>query len=369
MKYLFIAVLILTVPGYAQVPYNNALRNGYTKKAMVAEEIGLTNVSITYHRPAVNGREGKVWGKLVHAGFIDQGFGNRNPAPWRAGANENTIIEVNDDVKIEGQPLAKGKYGFFIAYGAEACTLIFSRRSDGWGSFFYEEKDDVLRVSVKPKPIAENVEHLSFAFTKQTPNSAMIVLSWEKLSIPFTIEVDLMKQQYVALASELKNPRSFTAQALNTAALWCLQNKYELEKGLEWATLATATTFPGDPRSFAALITKAELLYKTGKYNDAKSTIENALPFGSMNQVMQFGRQLLNEKRTEAAFTVLEYNHKMNPDQFITIVGMARALSANGEFGKALLFAKKALHAAPDLPAKNAVGDMITKLEAGKDIN
>src|SRR5215212_11379209 len=112
-KYLFLLTVILfAVSSFAQVPYNSAVPNGYTKKATVSEQVGLTQVTITYHRPAVNGREGKIWGGVVHNAFIVQGFGSGNPAPWRAGANENTTIELDNDVKIEGQPLLKGKYGF-----------------------------------------------------------------------------------------------------------------------------------------------------------------------------------------------------------------------------------------------------------------
>ena len=85
-------------------------------------------ITITYHRPAVRGREGKIWGETVHKGFIDQGFGTRRPAPWRAGANENTIIEFDNDVKVEGQTLPRGKYGFFIAYDPLESTVIFSKR-------------------------------------------------------------------------------------------------------------------------------------------------------------------------------------------------------------------------------------------------
>src|SRR4051794_12982564 len=91
----------------AQVPFNSAAPNGYTKKAMVSEQVGLTQVTITYHRPAVRGREGKIWGQVVPSGFVDQGFGNRKPTPWRAGANENTVIELDNDVKVGGQPLPK----------------------------------------------------------------------------------------------------------------------------------------------------------------------------------------------------------------------------------------------------------------------
>src|SRR5689334_22368918 len=101
--YTLLCIFINPFTVIAQVPFNAVLPNGYTKKAMVAEQIGLTDVTITYHRPSVKGREGKIWGELVHKGFLDQGFGKGNPAPWRAGANENTVIEFSKDVKVEGQ--------------------------------------------------------------------------------------------------------------------------------------------------------------------------------------------------------------------------------------------------------------------------
>ena len=126
----FLAIVLFANQSFAQVPYNSALPNGYTKKAVVSEQVGLTQVSITYNRPAVNGREGKIWGELVHKGFGDLGFGANKPAPWRAGANENTIIEFDDDVKVEGQALPKGKYGFFIAYDPVESIVIFSKKSD-----------------------------------------------------------------------------------------------------------------------------------------------------------------------------------------------------------------------------------------------
>src|SRR5687768_11645707 len=104
-KYLYLQVILLfTCPLFAQVPYNAAVPNGYTKKAITGEQVGLTQVTITYHRPEVKGREGRIWGGVVHKGFVDQGFGKRNPAPWRAGSNENTVIEIDNDVKVEGQP-------------------------------------------------------------------------------------------------------------------------------------------------------------------------------------------------------------------------------------------------------------------------
>jgi hypothetical protein len=369
-KYTFLlAIILFAVPLFAQVPYNSAVPNGYTKKAIVSEQVGLTQVTITYHRPAVKGREGKIWGETVHKGFVDQGFGNGKPAPWRAGANENTVIEFDNDVKIEGQTLPKGRYGFFIAYDPLGSTIIFSKRTDAWGSFFYDEKEDALRVKVKPQPIEKSVEFLKYEFSDSTPNSAVIALLWEKLAIPFKVEVDYLKQQFDAFVAESQNPRSFTPQSLNIAASWTLQNDYQLEKGLEWATAATSPKFPGDPTSFPALSTKAMILDKLGKSDESAAVIKSALPFGNASQLQQLGKQLLAAKKPQAAIEIFQFNYEKNPNQFIALIGMARGLSANGEYAKALEFANKALPLASNDANKQAVHTMIEKLKAGKDIN
>ncbi|MBC7759005.1 MAG: DUF2911 domain-containing protein [Phormidesmis sp. FL-bin-119] len=366
--FIFAAVL-LSASSYAQVPYNSAIPNGYTRKASVAEQVGLTQVSITYHRPALNGREGKIWGQVVHKGFVNQGFGNRNPAPWRAGANENTIIEFDNDVKVEGQTLPKGKYGLFLAYDPIESIVIFSKKSDAWGSYFYDEKDDALRVKVKPQPIEKSVEALKYEFVNQTPNSAVITLSWEKLLIPFKVEVDYLKQQFDAFMSESQNPRGFTSQGLNVAANWALQNNYQLEKALEWATSATSPTFPGDPNSFPALSTKAGILNKLGKSEEAAAIMKSAMPLGTVAQLQQYGRQLLTAKQPKTALEVFEFSYKKNPDQFLTLTGMARGLSANGQYAQALEYANKALPLAPNDTNKQAVQVMVDKLKSGTDIN
>ena len=176
---------------YAQL---TTLASGGNKKASVSERIGLTDISIHYDRPGVKGREGQIWGKLVHTGFIDQGFGASKAAPWRAGANENTTIEFSTDVKIEGQALPAGKYGFFVAYDPDECTLIFSKNATSWGSYYYTEKEDALRVKVKPVTADKSVEWLKYEFLNETDNSTTIALAWEKLVIPFKVEVDYINE-------------------------------------------------------------------------------------------------------------------------------------------------------------------------------
>jgi len=272
-------------------------------------------------------------------------------------------------VKVDGKELAKGKYGFFIAYDPVETILIFSKSTDAWGSFFYNEKEDVLRVKVRPQPLDKSVEYLKYEFSDQTINTVLVTLSWEKISIPFKIEVDYLKQQFEAFVAESQNPAGFTSQGLNIAASWALQNNYQLEKALEWAALASGSNFPGDPNSFPALITKANIQEKLGKSNDAAGTIKAALPRGNINQLLQLGRQLITAKKPGAALEVFQFNYNKNPDQFITLVGMARGFSANGEYAKALEFANKALPLAPNDANSQAVKGMIEKLKEGKDIN
>src|ERR1043165_1000335 len=151
MKRLFFGLLLTSFlsTSFAQITLTQ-LPSGGNKKAIVGERIGLTDVVIHYDRPGVKGREGKIWGELIHTGFIDQGFGNSKAAPWRAGSNENTTIEFSNDVLIEGKPLKKGKYGFFVAYDSTESTVIFSNNATSWGSFYYDDKEDALRVKVKP---------------------------------------------------------------------------------------------------------------------------------------------------------------------------------------------------------------------------
>src|SRR6185503_6624747 len=180
MKKLYALCLsfFITISVFSQFPLT-LLPDGGNKKASVSERIGLTKVIINYDRPGVKGREGKIWGQLVPVGYTDQGFGSSKAAPWRAGANENTTLEFSTDVKIEGQPLPAGKYGFFIAYDPNECTLIFSKNSTSWGSFYYNDKEDALRVKVKPAALDKSVEWLKYDFTNETESSAIVALQWE----------------------------------------------------------------------------------------------------------------------------------------------------------------------------------------------
>lgn len=342
--------------------------SGGNKKALVGERIGLTDVTITYDRPGVKGREGHIWGELVHTGFTDLGFGSSKSAPWRAGANENTTISFSTEVKVEGQTLPAGKYGLFVAYDPNESTVIFSKNANSWGSFFYDDKEDALRVKVKPQALDKSVEWLKYEFTNETNNSATVALQWEKTSIPFKVEVDLVNTQLASFRKELRTDRGFNWQAWNQAALWCVQNNVNLDQALLWADSASGPVFGGNG-NFQPIATKAQVLDKLGRSDEAAALMKTALPLANMNQLHQYGRQLLAQKKNKEALEIFKMNAAKNPNQFTTIVGLVRGYSANGDYKNALKYAQQALPMAPDQGNKTSVETMIKKLQDGKDVN
>lgn len=341
--------------------------SGGNKKASVTERIGLTDVTIHYDRPGVKGREGKIWGQLIPVGYTDQGFGSSKAAPWRAGANENTTIEFSNDVKIEGQPLAAGRYGFFVAYDPNECTLIFSKNSTSWGSFFYKPEEDALKVKVKPIAADKTVEWLKYEFMNETEDAATVGLQWEKLVIPFKIQTDLVKDQLASFRNELRNSKGFEWRAWNQAAGWCLQHNTNLEEASLWADSACSTSFGGD-HSFAAYATKAGILNKLGKDAEAAAVMKKAMPLGTMTDLHQYGRSLITLKKPKEALEVFKMNYDKNPNQMTTLIGMARGYSANGDYKTALEYANKAL-ALTDAQNKTNIETIIDKLKNGKDVN
>src|SRR6267142_3468464 len=147
-----------------------------SQHAVLTQRIGITDVTVNYHRPVVNKR--KVWGGLVPYGQV-----------WRAGANENTTIEFTDPVTIEGKPLPKGTYGLHMIPGESEWTVIFSKNSTSWGSFTYDQAEDALRVMVKPQT-AEFHEALTYDFDDVSPDASVVTLRWEKVAVPFKVGVN-----------------------------------------------------------------------------------------------------------------------------------------------------------------------------------
>ena len=362
LSFLLLCSILTTTAQNLTVP-----PNGGNKKASVSERIGITDVTIHYDRPGVKGREGKIWNGLVQGGFNDLGFGTSKAAPWRAGANENTTITFSTDVMVEGKPLPAGTYALFAAMGAGDATIILSNNSNSWGSFFYDQKEDALRVNVKTMPLTETVEWLKYEFTNQTDNSAVIALMWEKLKIPFKIEVDYAKTQLALFKNELRTSKGFDADAWVQAAQFAAAHN-DLEDALTWSDYSINGVFVGQ-KNFKTLSTRAMVLQKMGRTAEADALMKDAMPMGTMLDVHQYGRQLLRDKKLKEALEVFKMNAQKNPGIFTTNMGLVRGYSANGDYANALKYAKIALPLAPDKPNKDAVTKMIETLTAGKDVN
>jgi hypothetical protein len=191
MKRLSIICFILIVSFLLILPSSSSAQGDKVPKSLkasVMQRLGIdTDITIEYSRPGVKGR--KIWGELVPYGLAPGNkYSEGKPYPWRAGANENTTIEVSKDVLIEGNRLPAGKYGIHMIPSEKDWTIIFSKNSESWGSFAYNQEEDALRVTVTPIE-APHREWLMYGFGKLAGTSAVAYLYWEKLLVPFKIEL------------------------------------------------------------------------------------------------------------------------------------------------------------------------------------
>jgi len=349
--------------------------NGENQKASVSQNLGLVKVTINYSSPKVvrgaNDRRGKIYGALVPYGPQKSlGYGTCTECPWRGGANENTTFTVSHDVKINGQPLAAGSYGLHFIPQPDEWTVIFSKDATSWGSFFYDPKDDALRVKAKPQK-SEYHEYLTYEFPERDLGKATAEMRWEDLAVPFTITVDDPNGLYIAyMRQELKGQRGFDWHNHLQAAQFALQNKIAPADALVWAQTAVNGTFVGN-ENFSTLSTLADAQEANGLKAEAAKTREQAInyPAATPIELHTYGRQLQAQGQKEEAMKVFELNAKRHPNQWPVNVGLARGNAALGRTKEALKYATLALAQAPDENNKKNLEAMIKTLEEGKPLN
>ncbi|NND34562.1 MAG: DUF2911 domain-containing protein [Saprospiraceae bacterium] len=351
--------------------------SGDNQKASVTQYIGgMAKVTVNYSSPDVTGpsgedRKGKIWGQLVPYGLTNLGFGNGNPGPWRAGANENTVIKFSHDVKIEGRDLPAGAYGLHLIVNETGpWTWIFSKNTTQWGSYFYNEADDALRVDVDPQS-TEHTEWLTYEFIDRQPTSATLALKWESKLVPMRIEVKDYNDVYVHhFSRQLEGAAGFNYQNWVAASQFCVNNNTNLEKALVWADAAINAPFVG-VKNFATLQNKAAVLMKMDKMDEAEETMMAAVedPGANPGQIHQFGRQLIGMGLKDKALKLFEYNYERFNGAWPTNVGMARGLAAVGRYDEALKYAELAHEEAPDQLNKDGMKAAVEKLKMKQDIN
>ena len=242
-----LAAVLLAIPAAAQLDMPRT-----SQSASVTQTIGVTQVTIHYHRPGVKGRT--IWGRLVPFGEV-----------WRAGANDRTTFSASDDVMIEGQPLPAGTYGLMMIPRPESWVIIFSKVADSWGAFDYTPDNDALRVEVSAHE-APSQEWLEYSFENLTENAADAVLHWDRLAVPFEVSVDLDARVMANLHSVVRWQYPYRA------ATYALESGKHLDEAMQWIEASLALD-----RNFWNLGAKARLLADAGEYGQAVQTGQQAL--------------------------------------------------------------------------------------------
>ena len=348
--------------------------SGGHQKASVSQNIGLVEVGVTYSGPSVvapdgTDRRGKIWGGLVKYGLQKEAYGTcGDQCPWRAGANENTVFRASRPVLVEGKSLAAGAYGLHMIPGADEFTVIFSRNSTSWGSYFYDAKEDALRVVVKTRK-APFTPLLTYEFVERRPDRATLALRWDEVEVPVSISVENPTSLWVEnLGQELRGQRGGTWQSWDEAAQYCLREKVNLPEALKWADYAAHAVFVGT-ENFETLSTLADAQAANGMTEASKKTMQQALnhPSATAIELHTHARQLQMQGKQQEAISVFELNAKRYPGVWPVNVGLARAAAANGKPKEALKYARLALAQAPDEGNRANLKNVVEMLEAGKD--
>lgn len=330
--------------------------------AEVSQTIGLTDIHINYSRPAVRDRE--VWGQLVPYGMTAPGWGTAETAPWRAGANENTVICFSTDLTVGGDAIQAGCYGLFIEVTeGEEATLLLTSNTTSWGNYFYDPEELVASI---PATMTDHAftEWLEYEFRDLSANSATIAMNWENKTITVPVSVDLNKTVLANIREEMRGTARFSHIGPMEAASWCLQNETNYEEALGWIDESININ-----KTYGNLVTKAGLLSKLGKEEEADKVMEEAMPLAGVFQLHGYGRQLIAQGKPKKALEVFEYNAKQNPNTWPVNYGLARGHSANGDYKKALAYMEKAEKNCPDQINLNYIQANKEKLRKGEDIN
>ena len=321
-----------------------------SQHAVVMQRVGLTDITINYHRPLVNGR--KIWGGLVPYDQV-----------WRAGANENTTITFTDPVTIEGKPLDAGMYGLHMIPGQDQWTIIFSKANTAWGSFSYNQAEDALRVTVKPVAASDFHEALTYDFDQLKPDSTVVTLSWDKLSVPFKVDVNVKEAVERSLDRQMRGLVQYTWDAWDDAATYLVDNNMDLERAVKYEDQSIQ-----NEERFENLMTKSRALDALGRKDEATTARNKALSMANAQQLYGYARQLQRLKKQDDAFAIYRSMEKKYPDNWLTYAGMGRIYVSEGDYDKATEEMKLALAAAPE-QGKPSVETLIKRLAAKDDIN
>jgi tetratricopeptide (TPR) repeat protein len=314
--------------------------------ASVTQTVGISTVTVNYSRPSVKGRE--VWGALVPYGWNVQAVGAGNSAPWRAGANESTVIKFSHPATVEGQSVPAGAYGlFFVINKDNTGELILSKDSRSWGSFWYDQKQDLFRAPIQIRDMPASTELLTYDFINTQKNSAELVLNWEKKQFPVKISFavdDIVMDNAVA---ELKGVTGFSWLGYASAANYALQNKTHYEQAMGWIDQAIAQN-----KNFNTLNVKAGLLTAMDKKAEADKTMDEAVTMATEVELNAYAYQLLGQNDFPKAIEIFQLNAKRHPASANVWDSLGEGYALSGDKKNAIVNFKKSLSMNPPAPVR-----------------
>ncbi len=332
-----IAFLVLCQPVFAQ---QNVTTPRPSLAASVSQTVGISKVTVSYSRPAVKERD--VWGGLVPFGWNVEAFGTKHEAPWRAGANENTVLELSHAAKIQDKDVPAGSYGlFFVINNDNTGEVILSKDYKSWGNFSYDPAQDQMRAPIQPRESAFT-ELLTYDFVSADKNSTELVLSWEKKQLPIKITFATDDIVMANAADELKGVKAFDWKAHASAANYALQNKVNLSQGLEWANRSVAQN-----KNFTSLNIQSGLLQEMGKTTEADKAKKEALALATEAELNAYGYELLGMNRHDKAIEVLKLTTERYPKSANAWDSLGEAYAVKGDKKNAIANFKKALSMNP----------------------
>jgi TolA-binding protein len=308
--------------------------------ASVTQTIGISTVTVNYSRPKVNNRE--VWGKLVPYGWNVQGFGLKNSAPWRAGANENTTITFSHPARIEGQVVPAGTYGlFFVINPDNSGEVVLSKDYRSWGSFFYVPAADQMRAKIQLRDVP-HTEMLTYDFIGLGKNGGELVLNWEKKQFPVKVEFAVDEIVMANANEELKGSAAFNATGPISAAGYAAANRVNQEQAIAWVDQVLPTN-----RTFPNLNLKARLLKQLGRNEEADKLMAEAMTIATEVQINAYGYQLVAENNMDKALEIFLLNTQRFPKSANAWDSLGEAYATKGDKANAIKSFKKSMSLNP----------------------
>jgi tetratricopeptide (TPR) repeat protein len=313
-----------------------------SQEASITQTVGLTDISISYHRPGVKDR--RVWGELVPYDVV-----------WRAGANENTTISFSDEVMIGGKVLPAGTYGLHMIPTQNEWTVIFSKNNWSWGSFSYDESEDALRIKVKPVT-ADHQEWLNYSFENPSAKSVEVVMHWEKIKVPINIEIG-NNAAAAHFKKELEGLAKFFWQPWNQAANYAYQNNLDVDEALTWVNRSIEIN-----KNFQNLWTKSNLLEKKGNTAEAEKLRTDAWAISTEADINTLGYQYLGSNQVDKAIETFKKNVEDYPESWNVYDSLGEGYMIKGEKKLAKEYYQKAYDMVKDDTNKTRITNILKGL-------